>query len=141
MIHSNSVQNSTVINLDAAIMASPSGEENNVPSHSSLLIPEYVNLRISGLSRSKIIQEKYKKLNGIPKLFGLITLFVSIVMSVTRSIIPERAIFVAKLLQHEERAKYSPENLTNFANPLVSNIEEGNDTFTFKEATSQPDRL
>ena len=31
--HSNSVQNSTEVNIDAAIMDSPSEEEHNVPSH------------------------------------------------------------------------------------------------------------
>ena len=38
-VHSNSVQNPTEINLDAATLASSSGEEHNVPSQSSHLIP------------------------------------------------------------------------------------------------------
>ena len=41
----------------------------------------------------------------------------------------------------EERAKSSPENLPIFTNPLTSSTEALNDTFTFKDATSQPDRL
>ena len=53
-------------------------------------------------------------------------------MSTTKSIIPETASFVAKLLHHEERAKSSPENLPNFTNPLFSRIEEVNGTLTFK---------
>ena len=68
-------------------------------------------------------------------------LFESMAMTVTESILPETAIFAAKLLRHEEKAKSSQDNLTKFNNPLVSNIEEVNDTFTFKEATRQLDRL
>ena len=45
---SSSVQNHTEINLDAVMMDSPSGENHGVPSQSSLLILEYVNLHISG---------------------------------------------------------------------------------------------
>ena len=41
MRHSNSVQNPTEINLDAAKLDLPSGEEHNMPSQSSFLIPEY----------------------------------------------------------------------------------------------------
>ena len=56
LIHSNSVQNPTEINLDEETMDSPSGEYYKVPPQSSRLIPKYVNLCISGLSRRKIIQ-------------------------------------------------------------------------------------
>ena len=100
-----------------------------------------MNLRISGFRWSKIIQEKYKKGYGIPKVFGLISLFASVAMSDTKSIIPEIASFVAKLIHHEEWSKSYLDNLSNFTNPLVSKIEEENDTFYFKEVTSQPDRL
>ena len=89
----------------------------------------------------KIIQEKYKKVDGVPKVFGLISLFASMSMSVTNYILPDTAIFSYKLFHHEERAKSSPDNLPNFTNLLDSNIEVGNDTSTFNEATSQPDRL
>ena len=140
MIHHNSDKKHTKVNLDAATLASPSGEEHDVPSQSSCLIPEYVNLRTSGLRRRKIIQERQKRI-GIPKIFGLTALFASVDMTVTKSILPETASFAAKLLQHEERAKYSPYNLPSFNNPIVSKTEEGNYTFTLKEATSQPDRL
>ena len=85
-----------------------------------------------GLIRSKRIQEKYKKINGIPTVFGLISLFASVAMSVANSIHPGTASFAAKMLHHEERAKYSPDNPPNFTNPLDSNIEAWNDTFTFK---------
>ena len=43
-------------------------------------------------------------------------------MSTTKYIIPETESFSAKLLQHEEIYKYSPENLPNFTKPLASNI-------------------
>ena len=132
MIHSNSVKNPTDINLDSATLDSPSGEDREVPSHSSRLIPEYPNLRISGLRRNKIIQERDSKVNGIPKVFGLIYLFTYVVMFITKSILPETESFTAKMLHYEERAKSSPENLPKFTNPLVSNIEEGNDALTFK---------
>ena len=45
------------------------------------------------------------------------------------------------LVHHEERVKSSPENLPNFTNPLASKINSGNDTFTFKEVSSQSGRL
>ena len=32
----------------------------------------------------------------------------------------------------------SPENLPNLTNPLASNIEDGDETFTLKESTSKP---
>ena len=57
MNHSNNVKNTTDINIDAATMDSPSGEEHGVPSQSSHLIPEYTNLLISGLRQIKRIQE------------------------------------------------------------------------------------
>ena len=44
--HSKSVESPTEVNLDAEKLALPSGEENNVTSQSSWLIPEYANLRI-----------------------------------------------------------------------------------------------
>ena len=62
-------------------------------------------------------------------------------MSLTNSIIPKTVSFSDKLLHHEEKSKSSPENLTNFNNTLNSNIQAGNDNFTFKESTIQPDRL
>ena len=74
-------------------------------------------------------------------MFVLVALFAYVAMTITKYIIPETAIFAANLLQHEERANLYPDNLPNFNNPLVSNIEEVNDTFTFKEAISQPDSL
>ena len=89
MIYSDSGKKTTDIDLDSAMLDSPSGEDHNVPSHSSLLIPEYANLRISGLRQSKIIQEIYKKENGIPEVFGLVDLFASEAMYVTKSILPE----------------------------------------------------
>ena len=71
----------------------------------------------------------------------LIYLFVSVAMYSTKSIITKISSFSSKLIHHEERTKSSPENITNFTKPLASNIEAGNYTFTFKEATSQPDKL
>ena len=100
-----------------------------------------MNLRILGLRRSKIIQEKYKKGNGIPKVFGLISLFASVAMSSTKSVIPEITSFPAKLIHHEERDNDSPENIPNFKTPLVSNIEAGRYTLKFNEATSQPEMM
>ena len=141
MRHSNSAQNPTDINLDASTLAAPIGEYRDVPSRSSCLIPDYMNLHISGLRRRKIIQKRYKKINGILKVFGLISLFTSVAMSVTKSILPETASLSTNLLHHERIFNSSPQNLPNFINPLVSNIEEVNDTFTFKEYSSQPDRL
>ena len=88
MSHSNSVKNPTVINLDATLMDSPSEGENDVPSQPYRLTPEYVNLCKSGLSWSKIIQNKYKREKIIPKLFGLIYLFAYVAMYATKSIIP-----------------------------------------------------
>ena len=55
---SNSVQNPTAISLDAENMASPIGEEHNVPSQSSHLILEYVNLLVSGLRQRR---RKFRK--------------------------------------------------------------------------------
>ena len=62
-------------------------------------------------------------------------------MSATKYIIPETASFADKFLHHKERAKSSTENTPKFTNPLISNIEEGNLTFTFKESTIQPGGL
>ena len=62
-------------------------------------------------------------------------------MSTTKSILPETASFSAKMLHHKEIYKSSQYNLPNLTNPLDSDIEAGNDTLTFKESTSQPDRL
>ena len=62
-------------------------------------------------------------------------------MTSAKSILPETVSFAANLLHHEEIAKTYQDNLPNFKKPLVSNIEEVNDTFTFKESTIQPDRL
>ena len=59
----------------------------------------------------------------------------------TNYILPETDSFASKLIHHEERVKYSSDNLPNFTNPLAFSIETGNNTFTFKEATNQPDRL
>ena len=101
MRHSNSVKPPTNINLDAATLDSPSGEEHDLPSQVSCLIPEYANLRILGLRRGKIIHEKYKKINGTPKVFGLIYLFVSVTISVTKSIFPEKESFPAKLIHQK----------------------------------------
>ena len=120
--HSNSAQNPTKINPDAATLDYPSGEYSNVHSQSSHLIPEYSNLRISGLRRSKIIQEREKNRYFIPNFFGFITLVTYVFISVTKSIIPETAMCVAKLIQNEEISKSYPENLPNFTNPLISNI-------------------
>ena len=58
-------------------------------------------------------------------------------MSTTKSIIPETAIFKTNLIHYEEWTKSSPENPPNCTNPGVSNIEEVNEMFTFKEATIQ----
>ena len=57
-------------------------------------------------------------------------------MSFTKSIILETVSFAANLLHREEIFNYSLENIYNFTNPLASNIESGNDTFSFKEVTS-----
>ena len=141
MRHSNSAKFYNEVNLHASIMASPCGEEHDVTSQSSRLIPEYENLRTSGLRQSKIIQCKYKKGKVIPKVFGLIDLFASVAMSCTKYILPKIASFAAKLLHNEERSKCSPDNLSNFVNPLVSSKEAVHDTFSFKDATSQPASL
>ena len=39
------------------------------------------------------------------------------------------------------KSKSSPNNIPNFTNPLVSNMETYNETFNFKETTSQTYRL
>ena len=62
-------------------------------------------------------------------------------ISVTKYIILEISSFSDKMIHDEERYKYSPDNLTNPTDPIISNIDPGNDTFTFKESTSNTDRL
>ena len=112
-----------------------------MPSQSSRLISEYVNIRISELRRSKIIQERYNNRDVATKCFVPIGFFASVDIYFTKFIIPETARFSAKLIHHEEKSNSPPENIPNFTNPLVSNIEEVNATFTFNESTSQPDRM
>ena len=53
-------------------------------------------------------------------------------MSSTNFTLQETASFSAKLIHHEEIKNYLPENITNFANPLISNKEVVNDNFIFK---------
>ena len=62
-------------------------------------------------------------------------------MSSTKSIFQETVNFAANLIHHEQKYNSSLYNIPNFNNPLVSNIEEVNDTFTVKEATIQPNRM
>ena len=62
-------------------------------------------------------------------------------MSITKSIIPEKYFFPAKMIRYKERDTSSADNFPNFTHPLDSNIEFGKDAFIFKEATSQYDRL
>ena len=45
--------------------------------------------------------EKHKRVNGIPKLFLLITLFTYVAMSATNYILLETISFAAKLIHHE----------------------------------------
>ena len=59
--HFNSGKKPSNINLDEETMASPGGEQHDVHSQFFLLIPEYLNLCISGLSKRKIIQENKRK--------------------------------------------------------------------------------
>ena len=75
MSHYNSVENPTEINLDEAIMDSPSREEHDMPAQSSRLILEYANLQNSELSQIKIFQERDKKRYINPNVLGLIDLF------------------------------------------------------------------
>ena len=88
-----------------------------------------------------IIQDRYKKEKIITKVFGLLALLVSVAMYATKFIIPETVSFAYKLIHHEERSKSSLENLPKFTNPLISNIDAVNNTFDFKEAMIQPDKL
>ena len=53
-------------------------------------------------------------------------------MSTTKSIFTETENFAAKLIHHNEKYNSSPDNLPNFTNPLDSNLDAGNDNFTFK---------
>ena len=92
MRHHNGEQNPTEVKLDSATMASPSGEDNNVPSKSSSLIPEYANIITSGLRRSKIIQEIKERI-GIPNIFGIMAVFAYVSMSAIKSTLQETAIF------------------------------------------------
>ena len=57
-----------------------------MPSQYYHLIPEYANIGISLFSISKIIQKEDKKGYGMPKLFVIINLFVSVSISITKSI-------------------------------------------------------
>ena len=71
-----------------------------MPSHPRRLIPEYVNLRILGLRRIKIIWEKDKNRDGKSIVFDLINLFVYMAMYTTNYIILEKEIFPDKFLHH-----------------------------------------
>ena len=62
-------------------------------------------------------------------------------MSANKSILKETASFTARITPNEERVKSSPENLPNFTNPLVYNIEVGNNDSTLTESISKPDKL
>ena len=93
-----------------------------MPSRYSRLVQEYANLRTSGLSQIKIINEK-QEISVIPKMFVIMAIFLSVAMTVAKSILPETEMFAANLIQHEERAKSYPDKLPNYNNPLVSNIE------------------
>ena len=99
--HSNNVKTPIDINLDAATLASTSGEDHNFPSQSSRLIPEYVNLCISGLWKSIRIQGKYKNRDSITKGFGLIVLFTYVAISVTKSFLPNTLNFGSKIIHLE----------------------------------------
>ena len=93
MSHSNSVKKKIDSKLDATILASPNREDHDGPSRPPCLIPEYVNICISVLRKSRRVQEKYKNGNSIPKVFGLISIFVSMDIYVTKFILPETDIF------------------------------------------------
>ena len=101
-------------------------------------ICELPHFRIKAKNNNK---GKRKEENGIPKVFGLIYPFAHVAMYGTKFILQETANFAARLLHHKERANSYPENLLNFTNPLASNIEAGNDKFTFKETTSKSTSL
>ena len=88
VIHYNGEKTPTEINLYSAILASPSGEENVVPSQYYRLIPEYANLRTSGSKQSKRIQER-QEISGISNIFGLMYLFAYASMTATKSILLE----------------------------------------------------
>ena len=62
-------------------------------------------------------------------------------MTSTKYILTVIASFSAKLLNHEGRANYSTNDIPNFNNNIVSNMEEYTYTFTFNQYISQPDRL
>ena len=118
------MQDPTEVNLDAEMMASPSGEEHVVTSQSSRSILYYANVRILGLRKIKIIKEKDNNRYGIPRIFGLISLFASVDMSSTKSMIPQTVIFSAKIIHHLGKRKLLSINILNFTNHLVSNTEE-----------------
>ena len=84
-------------------MTSTSREENDLYLQFSHLIPEYSNICVSGLRQSKQAQERDKKIDGEPKVFGLISLFSYVAISSTKFILTETASFTAKLKHHEER--------------------------------------
>ena len=107
----------------------------------SLPILEYTNLCSLGIRQNKQVQEGDKKVGVKPNLFGLILIFAYVAISSTNSILSETGSFAAKMLHHKEISKYLPDNLPKFTNPLAYNIEAGNENFTFKEYTSQPDML
>ena len=100
MSHYNDEKNPTGVNLDAETLASKSGEEHYVPSQASRLIPYYENLRTSVLRQSKIIHERQERI-FIPKIFVLMAILASVVMTSTKFILPETVIFLSKLIHHE----------------------------------------
>ena len=71
----------------------------------------------------------------------LISLLAAVAKSSTKYILPETYNFIAKMIHYEERSKSSTYNHLNFTNPLHSIIESVCDTFIYKEAMSQPDRM
>ena len=103
MSHYNSAQNPTEVNLDAATLASPSGEDHTVPLQYSHLIPEYANLHTSRLRQRKIIQDKDKRKKSITKVSGLIEFFESVAMSTTKSILTDISIFSQNAPTRRER--------------------------------------
>ena len=103
MRHFNSVKYITIVNLDAAMLASKIGEEQDMPSQSRP-IPEYGNLHTSGIIQRRKVQERNKKLGGKPKLFGLIYLFAYVSIFSSNSILPETERFAANLLHYEEKS-------------------------------------
>ena len=68
-------------------------------------------------------------------------LIASVTMTSTKSILPETLSFASMLLHHKERSKPYSDIPPKFNNSIVSNIEEVNYNFKFKDATSQPERM